>query len=119
MLVSKSKHRAALQKIDRLEREAEQARRSVASYQNQERELVEAVVAARVDARELRNRAQKEASSIIEAARAEAARIQLEARSELATIESEITRLRGVRRDVSTSLEQSVTALRSALTKIP
>jgi hypothetical protein len=119
MLVSKSKHRAALEKIDRLEREAEQARRSVASYQNQERELVEAVVAARVDARELRNRAEKEASSIIEAARAEAARIQLEARSELATIESEITRLRGVRRDVSTSLEQSVTALRSALTKIP
>jgi hypothetical protein len=115
MLVSKQTHQAALEKIGGLERQLEQAHLSLARYKDQERELVEALVAARVEARELRSRAENEAGSVIEGARGQAANIQLEARAQLAAAQAEITRLRGVQRELNTSLEQSLTVLRSVL----
>src|SRR5687768_3403701 len=100
MLVRQQTFHAAQEKIQRLERELEQARVSLARYKDQERELVEAVVAARVEAREVRSRAEIEASSVLGGARDEAAKINAEARAQLAAAQAEIARLRNVQHEL-------------------
>ncbi len=115
MLVTKQTLRAAEDTIQRLERELEQAHLSLTVYKDQERELVEALVAARIEARELRSRAENEAGSVIAGARDEAVTIKAEARAQLAAAQNEITRLRVVQRELATSLQQSLATLHSVL----
>ena len=115
MLVRQQTFHAAQEKIQRLERELEQARVSLARYKDQERELVEAVVAARVEAREVRSRAEIEARSVLGGAREEATKINAEARAQLAAAQAEIARLRNVQHELSNSLDESLTALKGVL----
>ena len=115
MLVTKQTLRAAEDTIHRLERELEQAHLSLTVYKDQERELVDALVAARIEARELRSRAENEAGSVIAGARDEAVTIKAEARAQLAAAQNEITRLRVVQRELGTSLQQSLATLHSVL----
>ena len=116
MLVSKRRYLAAQEQVCRLQQELDEAHLSLTRYKEQERELVDALVAARVEARAVRNRAEDEAGSVLDGARDEALTIKAEARAQLAAAQAEITRLRDVQRELSTSLEQSLETLRSVLT---
>ena len=119
MFVTRRSLRVAQEEARRLQRELAVANSSLAQYKQQERELIDAVVAARVEARAVRNHAEKEAGAVIEGARDEAESITAEARTQLAAAHTEITRLREVQRELSASLGQSLATLRAVLPNGP
>ena len=119
MFVTRRSLRVAQEEARRLQRELAVANASLAQYKQQERELIDAVVAARVEARAVRNHAEKEAGAVLEGARDQAESITAEARTQLAAAHAEITRLREVQRELSASLEQSLSTLRSVLANAP
>lgn len=129
MLVSKRTFRAAQEEIVRLRRELEQTQSSLAGYKAQERELLDALVSSRADARqrlslaeaqarELVDRARAQANSaeadareLMDRARAQADDAEAQARAQISAAESEIARLREVHRELNASLQQSLAAL--------
>ena len=119
MLVSRRTFRAAQEEARRLQRELTGAQASLAQYKQHERELIDAVVAARVEARAVRSRAADEAGAVVNGARDEALGMKAEASALLAEAHAEIARLREVQRELSASLEQSLGALQSVLTETP
>ena len=108
MLVSKRRLDAADAEVRRLQGELQEAHASLTRYRDQERELVDALVAARVEARTVRSRAEDEAGAVIGGARDEAVSIKAEARAQMAAAHAEIARLQEVQRELSTTLEQSL-----------
>ncbi len=119
MLVSRRTFRAAQEEARRLQRELTGAQASLAQYKQHERELIDAVVAARVEARAVRSRAAEEAGAVVNGARDEALGMKAEASALLAEAHAEIARLREVQRELSASLEQSLGALQSVLPETP
>jgi hypothetical protein len=119
MFVARRSLQVAQEEAGRLQRELALANASLAQYKQQERELIDAVVAARVEARAVRNHAEKEAGAVLEGARDQAESITAQARTQLAAAHTEIARLREVQRELSASLEQSLATLRSVLGNAP
>ena len=119
MFVSKRAYRAAQEDILRFRRELEQAHASLARYKDQEHELLDALVSARTEARQMRRVADVQARELVNRARAEADNVEAEARSQVAVAKSEVERLKDVQRELSTSLQQSLAVLGSVLTQSP
>ncbi len=117
MFVSKRAYRAAQEDILRLRREFEQAQASLARYKDQEHELLDALVSARTEARQMRQVADAQARELVDRARAEADNVEAEARSQVAVAKSEVERLKDVQRELSVSLQQSLAVLGSVLTQ--
>jgi hypothetical protein len=129
MFVRQRDLEAAQDEIARLRGELEQMRASLAQYQSQERELVDALVSSRAEARQMRTLAEAQAKDLVEAARAQATSaqaqarevveraraeandVEAQARERIAAVESEIARLRQVHGELNASLQQSLAAL--------
>jgi hypothetical protein len=116
MFVSKRAFRVVQEEVARLRSELLLAQRSVADHQRRASDLADAMLAARADAREVLRRAEDERSGIVARAREEASAVFKASDAQIAAAKAEIERLKQVQRDLSASIEQSVVALRSALT---
>jgi hypothetical protein len=116
MFVSKRALAAVQEEVARLSGELRAAQSSVADHEKRVGELGDAMLAARADAREVRQRAEQEGASIVGRAREEAAAVAQAAEAQVAAARAEAERLKQVQRDLSASVERSLAALRSALT---
>jgi hypothetical protein len=101
---------AAREEIVRLRRELEQAITSLARYKDQERELLDALIGSRTQARQIRTVAEDEAREIVERAREEAAAVRAQAQAQMQAAHSEIARLRDVPYGLSVSLQPGLVA---------
>ena len=116
MFVSKRAFRAAQDEIVRLRAQLGIAQRAEADYQSRARDLTDAMITARADAREVRLRAEQEAAGHLSRARQEATALAEAAQVQVATARAEVERLEALQRDLGASVERSLAALRSALT---
>ena len=115
MFVSKRAFEAAQDEIVRLRTQLGIAQRAEADYQSRARDLTDAMVAARADAREVRLRAEQEAAGHLSRARQEATALAEAAQVQVATARAEVERLEALQRNLGASVERSLAALRSAL----
>ena len=131
MFVTRRTFRASQDEVKHLRRELDQARQSLERYASQERELLDALVSARTDARRLRTLAEGEAQELREKARAELERAEARAtellddsrrsaeateraaREQKTTLEAEIGRLQQKQQELVTSLQRGLAALGS------
>jgi hypothetical protein len=115
MFVSKRAFQAAQDEIARLRTQLGIAQKAEADYQTRARDLTDAMIAARADAREVRLRAEQEAAGHLSRARQEAIALTEAAQVQVATARAEVERLEGLQRNLGASVERSLAALRSAL----
>jgi hypothetical protein len=116
MFVSKRAFRAAQDEIVRLRAQLGIAQRAEADYQSRARDLTDAMITARADAREVRVRAEQEAAEHLSRARRDATALAEAAQAQVATARAEVERLEALQRHLGASVERSLAALRSALT---
>jgi hypothetical protein len=115
MFVSKRAFQAAQDEIVRLRAQLAMAQRAEADYQNRARDLTDAMIAARADAREVRLRAEEESAGHLSRARQEATALAEAAQVQVATARAEVERLEALQRHLGASVQRSLAALRSAL----
>jgi hypothetical protein len=116
MFVSKRAFRAAQDEIVRLRAQLGIAQRAEADYQSRARDLTDAMITARADAREVRLRAEQDAAEHLSRARRDATALAEAAQAQVATARAEVERLEALQRHLGASVERSLAALRSALT---
>jgi hypothetical protein len=83
MFVSKRAYRTAQGENARLRDDLDKAQRSLAEYKNQERELVDALVSSRAEARQMRSLAEAQAHELLDRARQQASAADAQAREVL------------------------------------
>jgi hypothetical protein len=98
---------------ERLRAALQRAQDSLGEYRRREQDLVDALVRARSEARELLDDAHKTARETVERASVESEHLRAAARAEVTAAEEELRRLREVQRVLGASLQQSLALLSS------
>jgi len=105
----------ALREIDRLRQDVAKMEEQLREHRERETDLRNTLLTAQKLADELRENAKQDARVILREAQNRADMVLHKAQSRLEEFERQITELRLKRRDVETSLEASIAALRHAL----